>query len=332
MNREILTPTHHLLARATGTSGAPELATVIERIALAAKILGQELGRSSLRGQLGYTGQTNVQGERVKKLDQWANELFVEVFSGAGPVCTLVSEEMEEPRHLRENCACGYAVLYDPLDGSSNTDVNGVLGTVFGVRRRDPGHRADTADLLRSGREQVAAGYVIFGPGTMLVYTAGAGVNVFTLERGLGEFVLWRENVKMPQRGNAYAVNHGHAWRWHPGARRLVEHLSGPAGKGGGYALRYCGAMVGDFHRCLLEGGMYLYPGEVVEGGNPHGRIRLLYEAAPLAMVAEQAGGRCSDGKRNVLDITPTHIHQRVPCYIGTAEEVAMAERLRVEG
>jgi fructose-1,6-bisphosphatase I len=259
--------------------------------------------------------------------------VFVDTFSGGAPVCTLISEEMEEPRHFKAQCAReSYAVLYDPLDGSSNTDVNGTLGTIFAVRRRKPGHRDGIEDVLAAGSEQIAAGYGLYGPATMLVWTAGDGVNAFVLERGIGEFVLWREKIRMPQRGKTYAVNQANAARWHPGARALLERLTGPKDKGGGYSLRYCGAFVGDFHRCLLSGGIFLYPGEVNAGGKSTGKLRLLYEVAPLTMLAEQAGGAGSTGHGRALEVVPGRIHERVPVYIGSAEEVALAEELKAEG
>ncbi|MGH7931628.1 MAG: class 1 fructose-bisphosphatase [Candidatus Binataceae bacterium] len=311
----------------------PGLIVTLEQIALAVKRISNELAGAALKGELGYSGAINVQGERVEKLDTWSDNVFVDTFSGGGPACTLISEEMEEPLHCKAQCAReSYALLYDPLDGSSNTDVDGVLGTIFSVRRRKPGHRDGIGDVLTAGNEQIAAGYAIYGPATMLVWTANDGVNAFVLERGIGEFVLWREKIRMPQRGKTYAINQANAARWHPGARALIERLTGPKDKGGGYSLRYCGAFVGDFHRCLLDGGIFLYPGEVSPDGKSKGKLRLMYEVAPLSMLAEQAGGAGSTGRGRVLELVPGRIHERVPVYIGSAEEVALAEQLKAEG
>jgi fructose-1,6-bisphosphatase I len=309
------------------------MALILERIQLAAKRIAVELARASIDDRLGYSGDVNIHGEQQKKLDDWTNQTFVEVFQRGGfPVCSLVSEEMDEALHLPANCGNpSYAVLFDPLDGSSNTDVNGSLGTIFSVRKRTPGHGTDVGDLLKPGTEQVASGYVLYGPGTQLVYTAGAGVDLYTLDRETGEFMLWREGIKMPRRGGAYAVNQGNAAKWHPGARKFIEHLTSRKDKATSYSLRYTGAFVADFHRCLLEGGLYLYPGEAGSDGKSKGKLRLMYELAPLALIAEQAGGKASTGKTRLLDVAPHDLHERAPIYIGSAEEIELAERMHVE-
>src|SRR5713226_3687642 len=287
----------------TGQRIEPGLIVALEQAALAVKRISNELAGAALKGELGYSGAINVQGEEVEKLDTWSDNVFVDTFSGGAPVCTLISEEMEEPRHFKAQCAReSYAVLYDPLDGSSNTDVNGTLGTIFAVRRRKPGHRDGIEDVLAAGSEQIAAGYGLYGPATMLVWTAGDGVNAFVLERGIGEFVLWREKIRMPERGETYAINQANAARWHPGAR------------------------------ALLNGGIFLYPGEVNAGGKSMGKLRLMYEVAPLSMLAEQAGGAGSTGHGRALEVVPGGIHERGPVYIGSSEEVALAEQLKAEG
>ncbi|MGH7779587.1 MAG: class 1 fructose-bisphosphatase [Candidatus Binataceae bacterium] len=311
-----------------------DLAAILEQIEFIGKRIANELAHASIGGELGYTGKTNVQGEQTRKLDQWTDEVFVEAFAHRRPVCCLASEEMELALH--DTAPCGepsYAVLYDPLDGSSNTDVNGTLGTIFSIRKRASVHSGhDIADLLRPGTEQVAAGYILYGPGTQLIFTSGAGVDIFTLDHRHGEFVLWRAGVKMPTRGNAYAVNHGNIGKFHPGARKFVEHLTSRKDKSTSYSLRYSGAFAADFHRCLLEGGLYLYPGEVTPGGNTKGKLRLMYELAPMAMIAEQAGGKASTGTGRILEVEPTALHQRQPIYIGSATEVELAEKMQVEG
>jgi fructose-1,6-bisphosphatase I len=332
MAAQAITLTRHVLSRHGGAVPSGEMALILERIQVVAKRISRELSRASLGDTLGYTGETNVQGEAQKKLDDWTNQVFLEVFQRGFPVCSLVSEEMDAALHLRENCRdSSYAVLYDPLDGSSNTDVNGSLGTIFSVRKRAPGHGSEIKDLLNPGTHQVASGYILYGPGTQLVYTAGAGVDIYTLDREVGEFMLWREGVMMPRRGSAYAVNQGNMVKWHSGARKFVEHLTSRKDKATSYSLRYTGAFAADFHRCLLEGGLYLYPGEVGSGGKGKGKLRLMYELAPLAFIAEQAGGKASTGKRRVLDVVPGELHERRPIYIGSADEIELAERMHVE-
>jgi fructose-1,6-bisphosphatase I len=336
MGHQALTLSRHLLTREKTLLPATDLALVMERIALAGKLIAAELAHASISGKLGYSGGTNVQGELQKKLDESTNQLFLEIFEYGDPVCSLISEEMEETKHHDRICrghkGKNYAVLYDPLDGSSNTDVNGSLGTIFSVRQRAERHGSAATDLLAPGSKQVAAGYILYGPATKLIYTAGNGVDIFTLDPRLGEFMLWKENVKMPPHGSCYAVNQGNVTKWHPGARNLIEHLTSRKDKRTSYSLRYCGAFAADFHRCLLEGGIYLYPGEVTSEGKSRGKLRLLYELAPLAMIAEQAGGRASNGKARILEVKPTGIHERQPVYIGSAAEVAMAEEFRTEG
>jgi len=328
-----ITLSHHVATQRSPGLANHDLALILERIEFVAKRIARALAHASIGGELGYTGETNVQGERTKKLDQWTNEVFIEAFSHRRPVCCLASEEMEHALHVNRDCRHpSYAIIYDPLDGSSNTDVNGPLGTIFSIRERAAVHSADVADLLRPGTEQVAAGYILYGPGTQLVYTAGAGVDIFTLDHRRGEFMLWREGVKMPPRGAAYAVNQGNIGKFHPGARKFVEHLTSRRDKSTSYSLRYSGAFAADFHRCLLEGGLYLYPGEVTADGHTKGKLRLMYELAPMAMIAEQAGGKASTGTERVLEVMPSSLHERQPIYIGSAAEVELAEQMQVEG
>ena len=313
-----------------------DLAAVIGRIALAGKLIAGEIARASIADALGYSGDTNVQGEEQKKLDLWTNEVFLSLFENCDPVCSLISEEMEAPRHYERSCHsrdhASYAVLVDPLDGSSNTDVNGSLGTIFSIRKRAPRHGTEVKDLLGPGTQQVAAGYVLYGAATQLIYTSGAGVDMFTFDPRIAEFVLWKENIKMPPRGPYYSVNQGNITKWHPGAQNLVRHLTSRKDKNTSYSMRYCGAFVADFHRSLIDGGIYLYPGELGADGKSKGKLRLMYECAPLGMVAEQAGGRASNGKGRILEVVPKAIHDREPVYIGSATEVAMAEEFRAEG
>jgi fructose-1,6-bisphosphatase I len=328
-----ITLTRHIMAKSGTAIPVADLALIMERIELIAKRITRQLAAAGLTGEIGYTGATNVQGEQVKKLDEWGNQVFLDAFEQGYPVCSLISEEMDEPHHYSVNCRDNsYCVLYDPIDGSSNTDVNGSLGTIFAVKKRAPGHAKGIEDILAPGSQQLVAGYVLYGPAAQLVYCAGAGVDIFTLDRSLGEFILWKENVKMPAHGSIYAVNQANAGKWHEGGRKFLAHITSRKDKRTSYSLRYCGAFAADFHRCLLEGGIYMYPGEVSEGGKSKGKLRLMYELAPLSMIAEQAGGRGTTGKQRILDIAATGIHERHPIYIGSAEEVALAESFNVEG
>ncbi len=328
-----ITLTRHIMTKSATALPVADLALIMERLELIAKRIARELAAASLGGELGYTGETNVQGEKVKKLDEWGNQVFLDAFEHGYPVCSLISEEMDEPHHYSVNCRDNsYCILYDPIDGSSNTDVNGSLGTIFAVKKRALGHGHGIDDILVPGTAQLIAGYILYGPAAQLVYSAGAGVDIFTLDRSLGEFILWEENVKMPPRGATYAVNQGNLGKWHEGARKFVAHITSRKDKRTSYSLRYSGAFAADFHRCLLDGGIFMYPGEVAEGGKAKGKLRLMYELAPLSMLAEQAGGRGSTGKQRILDIAATAIHERHPIYIGSAEEVALAESFNVEG
>ncbi|MBI1845457.1 MAG: class 1 fructose-bisphosphatase [Candidatus Rokubacteria bacterium] len=321
------TPTLFSHVRASAAPEAADLAVVLTQLAVAGKIIARELGRAALVGQLGTTGETNVQGEAVKKLDVWANDVMVRALDDTGLVCTLVSEEMAEPLHLDRHCARGqYVVCFDPVDGSSNLDVNGIVGTIFSIRRRTRGRGHDQADAVQPGTAQVAAGYVMYGPSTLLVLTLGAGVDGFTLGPTIGEFVRSHAQVRIPPRGRVYSVNEGNASRWEPPVRRYVEHVRATdVATGRPYSARYAGSLVADVHRTLLEGGIFLYPADVT-GDKPAGKLRLQYEAAPMAFVVEQAGGRASTGRARIMDLRPETPHQRVPLIIGSPEDVSLAE------
>jgi fructose-1,6-bisphosphatase I len=319
---------HHLRqVRAAHPRLTEELAALLVEIGLAGKIIAREVAGAALTGRLGYTGETNVQGEEVKQLDRWANEAMVDVLARSGLVCTMVSEEMEKPLHLDEACAASrYLVCFDPVDGSSNTDINGIVGTIFGIRpSRGGGGPGHTGDALGPGTAQVAAGYVMYGPATVLVYTAGHGVHGLTLDTMTGEYVLTHPDLRIPPRGKTYSVNEGNWHRWGTAPRDYITSLSSVTDGARPYSLRYVGSLVADFHRTLLEGGIYLYPAEV-GGTRATGKLRLLYEAAPLALVAEQAGGRASTGTERILEVVAGDYHQRVPLLIGSPEEVARAE------
>jgi fructose-1,6-bisphosphatase I len=304
-----------------------ELSDLLYDIALAAKVISGYVRRAGLLDVLGRAGRRNVQGEEQQKLDILANETIKNAVGGSGRVCVLASEEEAEPILPPPEVRPGkYVLLFDPLDGSSNIDVNVSIGTIFSIYRRiSPGGPGTLRDLLRRGSEQVAAGYVIYGSSTVLVYSSGQGVHGFTLDPSIGEFLLWNAHIKTPPVGPYYSVNESHWTRWSEGYRKAVGVLKGLDGRGNGKNARYIGSLVADFHRNLLAGGIFLYPGE---SAAPQGKLRLLYEAAPLALIAEQAGGAASDGVRRILDLEPRELHQRTPLVIGSREDVALVQRV----
>ncbi|MBD0345529.1 MAG: class 1 fructose-bisphosphatase [Coleofasciculus sp. Co-bin14] len=323
LDRDCTTLSRHVLQQLQSFSAeAHDLSAVMNRIALAAKLIARHLSRAGLvEGVLGVTGDINVQGESVKKMDAYANDVFISVFKQSGLVCRLASEEMEKPYYIPENCPIGrYTLLYDPIDGSSNIDINLNIGSIFSIRRQE-GDDIDcnALDLLQHGRKQIAAGYILYGPSTMLVYSIGTGVHSFTLDPSLGEFILTHENMQVPDHGPVYSVNEGNFWQWDESIRNFIRYVH----RHEGYTARYSGALVGDFHRILSQGGVFLYPGTVKK---PEGKLRLLYETAPLAYLMEQAGGRASTGTQDLLDVVPKALHARTPLIIGSKEDVTLVE------
>jgi fructose-1,6-bisphosphatase I len=307
-----------------GTAG--EFSSLLTQIGLVGKLIARDLRHAGLIDILGTTGEINVQGETVKKLDEMANETFLKVFRHSELVCALASEEMENPVLLPENWPqAKHMLLFDPLDGSSNTDCNMPLGAIFSVVKSAREDRMPTEDnLTRKGTEQVAAGYLLYGSSTMLVYTVGQGVHGFTLEPSIGEYLLSHEQIRIPARGKVYGVNEGNYHKWHGGTQKYIDSLKvKDTATGRPYSVRYSGCLVADVHRILLSGGIYLYPGEL---DKPEGKLRLLYEANPMAWVVEQAGGKASTGTMRILDVEAKHIHQRVPLIIGSANDVCDAE------
>jgi fructose-1,6-bisphosphatase I len=323
LDRDCTTLSRHVLQQLQSFSPeAQDLSALMSRVALAAKLVARRLTRAGLvEDALGFTGRVNVQGESVKKMDVYANQVFISVFEQSGLVCRLASEEMEDPYYIPENCPVGrYTLLYDPIDGSSNVDINLNVGAIFAIRKQEGEDIDGTAqDLLQDGHKQIAAGYVLFGPSTVLVYSIGTGVHAFTLDPSLGEFILSSENIRIPQHGPIYSVNEGNFWQWDESIRDYIRYVH----RHEGYTARYGGALVGDFHRILFQGGVFLYPGTVKK---PEGKLRLLYESAPLAFLAEQAGGRASTGMQDILDVIPKQLHDRTPLLIGSREDVALVE------
>jgi fructose-1,6-bisphosphatase I len=301
------------------------LSTVLNRFSLAARMLASEIMRAGFVGKLGYTGTTNVQDENVRALDVISNDTVIQVFENIPMVCGIASEEMEDV-HLLPGCEGGkYVISCDPLDGSGNVDVAGQMGTIFGIyRRRSAEGKPVLSDFLQPGRDLVAAGYVLYGPCTMLVYSAGGPVNGFTLDRSIGTFFLTHPDLRIPEGEGSYSVNEANENKWDARTQAMVRTFRMQEADCGKRAARYAGALVGDFHRTLLKGGIYMYPGEVKK---PEGKLRLLYENAPLAFLCERAGGAASDGKQRILDITPQKLHERTPLYIGSKGDVEEAVR-----
>jgi fructose-1,6-bisphosphatase I len=313
--------------RFPGASGA--FAWLLSGITLATKIIQAKVRRAGLVDILGEAGATNVQGESQQRLDVFANNVLLHYLGLRDSIGILASEENEEPIILKQSADAKYIVVFDPLDGSSNIDVNVSVGTTFSILRRpiDPHDRDDSADLLQPGTRQVAAGYVLYGSSTMLVYSAGNGVHGFTLDPAVGAYVLSHENIRMPKQGKWYSVNEAHLDSFPSACRRFVEGMrSGAAGRR--YASRYIGSMVADIHRTLLKGGAFLYP---PTSDNPSGKLRLMYEANPIAFLIEQAGGRALCGDKRVLEIEPASIHQRTAIVCGGAAEMDYYERCLAE-
>ncbi len=301
--------------------------SILHDIALAAKMISRQVNMAGLVDILGRTGNENVHGEQVQKLDIYANEVLYKALDHTGHIAVLASEEAEDPIPIPERFPAGdYVVLYDPLDGSSNIDVNVSIGTIFSIHRKiTSGERGTLEDCLQPGSRQLAAGYVLYGSSTMLVYTTGAGVHGFTLDPSIGEFLLSHPNLRIPDPpARTYSINEAYYHRWFPGQQRLMSHLK----REGGFGSRYIGSLVSDMHRTLLLGGLFMYP---ADRKNPEGKLRLLYEAAPMAMIVEQAGGRGSDGRRRLLDLQPRALHGRTPVYLGADPFVELAERFLAE-
>ncbi|MDJ0682187.1 MAG: class 1 fructose-bisphosphatase [Xenococcaceae cyanobacterium MO_167.B52] len=323
LDRDCTTLSRHVLQQFSSfTPEAQDISAIMNRIALAAKLISRRLSRAGLMaGALGFTGETNVQGESVKKMDIYANDVFISVFKQSGLICRLASEEMEKPYYIPENCPVGrYTLLYDPIDGSSNVDINLNVGSIFSLRQQQGEDLDEEAkDLLQGGDQQIAAGYILYGPSTVLVYSLGKGVHSFILDPSLGEFILAEENITIPAHGPVYSVNEGNYWQWDESIREYIRYVH----RHEGYTARYSGALVGDIHRILFQGGVFLYPGTT---SNPDGKLRLLYESAPLAMLIEEAGGKASTGTQRLLDFIPDKLHARTPLIIGSSKDVGLVE------
>ncbi len=329
MTKSVVTIERHIIeAERQFPEATGAFSSILYDIAFAAKMIAREVRRAGLNDILGLTGEVNVQGEEVKKLDEFANDVIFKALDHTGHLCGMASEEEEDFIPIPDRFPTGkYCVMYDPLDGSSNIDANVSVGTIFSIHRKVSDHeRGCVQDCLQPGTRQVAAGYVVYGSSTMLVYTTGNGVHGFTLEPSIGEFLLSHPNMRIPAPGQRiYSCNEGNYVHWTEEQRRFVDHLKGVDGENAKpFSSRYIGSLVADFHRNLLYGGLFMYP---ADARSPRGKLRLLYEAAPLAMICEHAGGRASDGAQRILEIVPTELHERTPLYIGTAAYVEQAER-----
>jgi len=328
MGQPIVTIERHIIdmerqhPEATGA-----FSTILYALSFAAKMIAREVNMAGLVDILGGTDERNIHGEDVQKLDAWAHDVIYKALDHCGQLACMASEEAEEFLPIPDKFKAGrYVLLYDPLDGSSNIDANVSIGTIFSIHRKiTHGERGCEADCLQAGREQVAAGYVVYGSSTMLVYTTGNGVHGFTLDPSIGEFLLSHPDIRIPSPGKRiYSVNEGNYANWSPGQRALVDHMKNVDGTNPKpFSSRYIGSLVADFHRTLLYGGIFMYP---ADSKSPNGKLRLLYEASPLAFIAQQAGGRGSTGEMDILDVEPTSLHQRVPLYLGSAGLVDMAE------
>jgi fructose-1,6-bisphosphatase I len=304
------------------------LTQLLYDIALAGKVIASRTTRAGLAEILGRTEEVNVQGEVVQKLDRFADLTIYRLNDHTGRLAILASEENEQPLPIPDKYPAGkYVLLVDPLDGSSNIDYNIPVGTIFSIYRRISESGPGTLeDCLQPGRNLVAAGYIIYGSSTMLVYSSGQGVHGFTLDPTVGEFLLSHYKITIPKTPTYFSVNLGYRLYWSEGVKRYTDYLQGLDGQIKALSLRYVGSLVADFHRNLLAGGVFYYPADFKDPKKPQGKLRLAYEAAPLAFLAEQAGGYASDGQRNILDIKPDHLHQRTPLFIGNRDLVLKAE------
>jgi fructose-1,6-bisphosphatase I len=322
---QVVTIERHILAQqkqhpqATGV-----LTSILYDLALAGKVISRETNRAGLTDILGLTGAFNIQGEEVAKLDEFANAAIIRLNQFTGRLAAMASEEIEGIIRIPEQFPTGpYLVVFDPLDGSTNIDYSVSIGTIFSILRRRSAQRQPVTvdDCLQAGRDIVAAGYILYGPSTMMVYSAGNGVHGFTLDPSVGEFLLSHPDIEFPQEPRFYSVNQGYERYW---AREIQEYTHDLQAQN--LSLRYIGSLVADFHRNLLGGGVFYYPADTRDPDKPHGKLRLLYEAAPLAFLAEQAGGAASDGTQPILDIQPRELHQRTPLFIGSRNLVTLAE------
>ena len=325
---QFMTLARHIIEGEKKHPGATgELSKLLSDLSLAAKVISLEVNKAGLVDILGFTGDNNVHGEKVKKLDIYAHDMLLRAMEHGGHLCVMASEEEEDIIHIPSPYKVGkYVLLFDPLDGSSNIDANISIGTIFSIYRRisTDGKPGTLEDCLQQGLKQVAAGYVVYGSSTILVYSTGEGVHGFTLDPSFGEFLLSHENIKTPKKSKIYSINEGNYLYWHPGLKKYIKYLQEEDEKTGRpYSSRYIGSMVADIHRNLLYGGIFMYPSD---SRNPNGKLRLMYECNPMSFIIEAAGGKASNGKKRILEIEPKNLHERTPIFIGSEEDVKMVE------
>lgn len=328
MTKKRISLTQHLIEEHRIANNIPEeLRLLLEVVARACKVIGHAVGKGALGDILGSTTTENVQGEVQKKLDILSNQILLDSNEWGGYLGAMASEEMETIHQISNDYPKGkYLLLFDPLDGSTNIDVNVSIGTIFSVLQ-DPktASHPEEKDFLQPGYKQVAAGYALYGPQTLFVLTTGRGVNCFTLDREMGSWVLTHRNMQIPRETNEYAINSSNMRFWYPPVQRYVREMqegtTGPRNKN--FNMRWVGSMVTDIHRILNRGGIFMYPADTRNPSQP-GRIRLLYEANPMAFIVEQAGGAATDGRQRLMDIQPEKLHQRIPVFLGSKEEVEL--------
>ena len=327
MSNKVITIERHIIEEERRHAGATgNFSGLLRDLTLAIKVIWREVSKAGLVNILGTAGKENIHGESVRKLDVFADETIYKAMDHGGHLCVMASEENEDVLHIPDNYPKGkYVLLFDPLDGSSNIDANITIGTIFSIYRRvSPSGKGTMADCIQPGYKQVAAGYSVYGSSTMFVYTTGDGVHGFTLDPSIGEFLLSHENIRMPRRGKVYSVNEGNYRYWDDGVKKYIKYLQEEeTTTGRPYSARYIGSLVADVHRTLLYGGIFLYPGD---SRFPTGKLRLMYEANPLAFIVEQAGGRGTNGIERILDVVPSSLHQRTPLFIGSEDDVALCE------
>ena len=331
MNDRIISFDRHIMDEQRKYGGRGDFSSILSQIIFAAKVVAAQVAHAGIvEDILGNAGRTNVQGEEVQKLDVYANKLFINALNYIGKVCVMASEEEKDMIMIPAEYPKGdYVVMFDPLDGSTNIDVNVSIGTIFGIYRRVTADGDGTLnDCLQPGRKLFGAGYIIYSSSINMVYSTGHGVNGFSLDPSVGEFVLSHPNITMPKRGKIYSTNEGNYPYWKQGTREYIEYLKSDKNtRKEPYTTRYIGSLVADFHRNLLKGGIFLYPEDTKDPKKPTGKLRLLYEANPLAFIAEQAGGYASTGYEPILDIQPSGLHQRVPLIIGSKDDVLEYEQ-----
>jgi fructose-1,6-bisphosphatase I len=325
MSNKVITIERHIIEGERQHPGATgNFSAVLRDLTMAIKLIWREVSKAGLVNILGSAGRENIHGDAVKKLDVYADEMIYKAMDHGGHLCVMASEENEDVLHIPDDYPKGkYVLLFDPLDGSSNIDANVTIGTIFSIYRRVSNSGKGTlADCTQPGYKQIAAGYVVYGSSTMLVYTTGDGVHGFTLDPSIGEFLLSHENIRVPKSGKIYSVNEGNYRYWSDGVKMYIKYLQDEdTSSSRPYSARYIGSMVADIHRTLLYGGIFLYPGDT---RLPGGKVRLMYEANPMSFIMEQAGGAATDGNQRILDVIPTALHQKTPLFIGSEEDVAL--------